>query len=386
MPSTAFPLIEVSGSPLQRGRDYGSAAKARVRLSAELYHEQLRGFALSREDISAIIHRVVPAITDYAPDLVTEMRGIAEGSGLAFEDIVLVNARTEIIQLGRRQSGSIAPDELDGCTGLAVLPETAQDGHLIHAQNWDWRPECAETSIVLRLRYEDGHEILTFTEAGGLARSGFNSAGLSITANYLESDRDYRRNGVPLPLIRRRYLESRHFAQGVRVVATTEKSASNNMLLATAEGFAIDFECAPDEAFPLYPEGGLIVHANHWRSPVALAKLKEMGLAGVADSVYRDWRVEQLLAPRRGAITVQDVKNALFDDFAAPFSVCRPAREGTQGSISATVAMIVMVPREGYMDVMPMPAERGEFTRYALKSAADAPARRELSLAGADAR
>jgi len=35
------------------------------------------------------------------------------------------------------------------------------------------------------------------TEAGGLARSGFNSAGVAITANYLESDRDYRQLGVP---------------------------------------------------------------------------------------------------------------------------------------------------------------------------------------------
>ena len=39
--------------------------------------------------------------------------------------------------------------------------------------------------------------ILTFAEAGGLARSGFNAAGIAITANYLESDRDYRTIGVP---------------------------------------------------------------------------------------------------------------------------------------------------------------------------------------------
>lgn len=380
-----FPLIEVSGSPLSRGRDYGSAAARRIKLSAALYHDQLRGFSLSQEDIAAIIHRVIPTMNDYAPDLITEMRGIAEGAGLSFEDIVLINARTEIIQIGKRQSGAGLADDLDGCTGIVALPGVTHDGHLIHAQNWDWRAECAETAIVLRVQGADGHEFLTFTEAGGLARSGFNSDGLSITANYLESDRDYLRNGVPLPMIRRRFLESRHFAQGVRAVATTAKSASNNMMLATTEGFAIDFECAPDEAFALYPDRGLLIHANHWRSPVALAKLRETGLAAVPDSVYRDWRVEQLLGSKRGSIAVEDVKNALFDDFGTPFSICRPARQGSGGSISATVAMIVMVPREGYMDVMPLPAQRTRFTRYALMGARQ-PARRLAGTAGSSAR
>jgi isopenicillin-N N-acyltransferase-like protein len=375
MPTQDFPLIDIAGSPLSRGRDYGSAAATRVKLSAALYHEQLRSFSLSREDITAIIHRVIPPMNDFAPDLLTEMRGIAEGSGLAFEDVVLINARTEIIQIGRRQSGADLPDEFDGCTGIVALPGATQEKRLIHAQNWDWRAECAETGIILRVRSGDGHELLTFTEAGGLARSGFNSDGLSITANYLESDRDYRRNGVPLPLIRRRYLECRHFAQGVRIVATTPKSASNNMMLATAEGFAINFECAPDEAFALYPEDGLIIHANHWRSPVALAKLKETGIVAVPDSIYRDWRAEQLIGAKRGAITVDDVKSALFDDFGTPFSICRPARQGSGGNISATVAMIVMVPAAGYMEVMPLPAERTSFTRYALAGTGE-PARR----------
>ena len=34
-----------------------------------------------------------------------------------------------------------------------------------------------------------------------------NAAGISITANYLESERDFRQTGVPLALIRRKVLE-----------------------------------------------------------------------------------------------------------------------------------------------------------------------------------
>lgn len=117
---------------------------------------------------------------------------------------------------------------------------------------------------MLRVRNDNGPDILTFVEAGGLARSGLNSAGVSITANYLESDRDFRQLGVPLSLIRRKVLEQEHFALAIKAVSTTPKSCSNNIMIGMAAGFGVDYECTTDEAFPIYPGADdLIVHANH---------------------------------------------------------------------------------------------------------------------------
>jgi isopenicillin-N N-acyltransferase like protein len=359
-----FPLIEIAGPPFERGRSYGVAAAVRIRASVRIYAGQMQRLSFTWDQVRDIVAGFVPSMEAFAPDLIEEMRGIAAGAGCSFEEVALVNARTEVMQIGeRRAAGSNA--EPDGCTGIVVLPEAARDGVLIHAQNWDWRPECVDTAIVLRIRRDDGPGILTFTEAGGLARSGFNSAGLAITANYLKSDRDHRQAGIPLPLIRRRVLEGAHLADGIRLVATTPKSCSSNMMLSTAAGFAIDFECAPDEAFALYPDGGLLAHANHWTCPSALAKLKDTGIAGVPDSYYRDYRVRQLLAARRGRIAADDVKAALFDDFGTPYAVCRPPHSGA-GNIDATVAMIVMQPALGQMEIAPMPARNRAFTRYAL--------------------
>ena len=104
---------------------------------------------------------------------------------------MLMNARTEMVAAARRQQA--AKHFPDGCTAALALPEASADGVLLHGQNWDWRAECAETGVVLRIRRDDGPDILTFTEAGGLARSGLNSAGIGLTANALECDRDYQR-------------------------------------------------------------------------------------------------------------------------------------------------------------------------------------------------
>ncbi|MEZ5832677.1 MAG: C45 family peptidase [Dongiaceae bacterium] len=359
-----FPLIEISGRPYERGLAYGHAAPDRIGRSVQLYGNQMRDLGFSWDDVRGIVNGFVPKMELYAPDLIEEMRGIAVGAGRAFEEIALVNCRTEVVEIGQRRAAD--REVKDGCTGVIVLPDASMDGTLTHAQNWDWKPECVDTAIVLRISRDDGPDILTFTEAGGLARSGLNSAGLAITANYLESDRDFQALGIPLPLIRRRYLECAHLADGIRIVATTPKSISNNMMLSTAEGFGIDFECAPDEAFALYPGDGLLVHANHWVSPVALAKLKETGIDSVPDSYYRDYRVRQHLKPKIGSIALDDVKAALFDDFAAPYSVCRPPHAGSSHSISATVAMIVMEPAAGRMEATPMPALNREPAVYAL--------------------
>lgn len=360
-----FPLVDVSGTPTERGNAYGEQARGRIRASVALYAAQLDRFGFGPGDVERFCGIFLPRLRQWAPDLVEEMEGIATGANIGFSAILLVNARTEILQLAKREKG-ISDDEPDGCTGAVILPEATKAGRLIHGQNWDWRAECAETSIVLRVRRGDGPDLLTFTEAGGLARSGFNSAGIGITANYLESDRDYREIGIPLPFIRRRALEARHFAHAIKVVATTPKSGSNNMILSTAEGFAVDLECAPDEAFPIYPDKEMIVHANHWHSPVALSKLRETGLNDVPDSLYRDYRVRRHLAARHGDIAIDDLKEALFDNFAAPLSVCRPAIRKEGGNLSATVAMIVFEPASGFMDIAPLPAENRDFTRYEL--------------------
>ncbi|CAB3905547.1 C45 family autoproteolytic acyltransferase/hydolase [Achromobacter piechaudii] len=362
-----FPFVSVSGTPEARGRSYGQQAAARVRKSAAMYGQTLVDLGYDAMARTELIAHFAREIEHFAPHYLEEMRGIAAGADVPFEDIVMVNARTEVVAKARAEKKKAAELEPgDGCTGALILPTRSANGNLIHGQNWDWRAECAETAIVLRVRNDNGPDILTFVEAGGLARSGLNSAGVSITANYLESDRDFRQLGVPLSLIRRKVLEQQHFALAIKAVATTAKSCSNNIMLGMAAGFGVDYECTTDEAFPIYPgSDDLIVHANHWVSEVALSKLRDTGRASTPESAYRDWRVRRLLN-EKPQLTRGDLKRALFDDFGAPYSVCRPPRPGSHDNLSATVAMVVMEPAAGLMEVAPLPALNRTFTRYSL--------------------
>lgn len=373
-----FPFVTVSGSAHARGLEYGTLAAERIRRSAELYGGTLQSIGLPEARRSGITTDFARKIGEFDASYLEEMEGIATGAGVPLADIVMINARTEIVALARAELGKPEPaadeDPDDGCTCALIMPERSASGRLIHAQNWDWRPECAETGIVLRVQRDDGPDYVTFVEAGGLARSGFNAAGIAITANYLECDRDFTQIGLPLSLIRRKVLEQEHFALAMKAVATTPKSCSNNIMVSTAAGFGIDFECAPDEAFPIYPDDGLLVHANHWVSPVALSKLRDTGRPWVPESFYRDWRVRRLLEERGRSLTPADMKHALFDDFLSPYSVCRPPRKSDSNSISSTVAMVICDAGAGVMEIAPMPALNRTFRSYPLDDAAALPA------------
>lgn len=365
-----FPLIQVEGSPYQRGCSFGSQARSRVHQSIAHYREQAARWGLSNDAIASIIKGYTAVVERFDPCYLDEMKGIADGAGATFEDIFLLNARTEVLKLALKPSERrtlLDSESADGCTAVTVLPEATRDRQLIHAQNWDWKVECSATAVVLRIVRDDGPDILTFTEAGMLARSGFNSAGIAITGNNLESSLDYRGVGVPLPMIRRKALEASHLAVSMHTVYSTPKTGSSNMAVSHSEGVAINFECAPAETFQIEPRDGLLVHANHWESPVALGKLQDTGVAHSPCTLYRAQRVRSLLEKEAGKITADSVKRALLDDYQSPWSVCRPPRRDIdRDTMSATVATVVMSPGSGTMEIANLPAMNKDFTTYRL--------------------
>jgi isopenicillin-N N-acyltransferase-like protein len=364
-------FVEVAGPPQERGLQYGRAAGERIATGVKHYREQLARSSFGTAELEEACGRLLPIIESFDANHLLEIRAIAKGAEQALADIVLLNARTELLQLANLRRGAPDGDEdddLDGCTGVVVLPEATRAGRLIQAQNWDWKADCAATAVVLKIHGESGMpDLLTFTEAGALARSGLNAAGISITANYLECDRDYRHTGVPLALIRRKVLQQKDWARALQAVYCTPKSASNNIMLSHAQGMTIDFECAPDETFQVHAQDGLLVHANHWLSPVALTKLRETGVKSTPDSLYRDMRVRGLLQPLLGRIETRHVKGALFDRFGGDWAVCRPPRTGQSSNLSASVAMVVMEPEAGVLEVAMLPALNREFQRFTLE-------------------
>ena len=360
--TAAFPFIEVSGTPRNAGLQYGRKAAGRIHRSIEIYRGVFAAKGVDWDEARTAAVRYATRIEQAYPRMAEEMRAIAQGAEAPFEDIVTINARSELLHgsFGKPREDS---DDIDGCTGAVVLPSTTREGHMIHAQNWDWRDECVESSIVLKIVPDVGPSMLVFGEAGVMASVGLNNAGLAITSNHLESDRDGKREGIPNPVVRRQVLAQRDLGSAIETVLEAERSTSINFLISHREGEAIDLEATPEQVYWLTPEDDLLVHANHFVSTTARVAVRDVGLLTNADSLYRDSRVRRYLSRDRGRVTLSTIQAAFQDRFGAPRAVCRSP---IPGKTAATIATIIMDTTAQIMWVAPRPYGIHKFTEYRL--------------------
>jgi len=360
----SFPFVEVQGDPYERGVSYGRAADNRIARTIEIYRAAFRDAGVSFARALEIAEDFGRVIKEFSGEHHAELEGIACGAGIAFNEVLAINARTEILYWSKPATGPQPQKIADECSGVFVLPTRSESGQVIHAQNWDWVAECLECCIVLKADLGNV-SILTFTEAGLLARSGLNSAGIALTANGLQTGCEYGRLGVPTPCIRRRILESQTLSAAVEAAVQSRRAFSSNLMLTHRDGSGIDLETTPDRVYWLFAEDGLLTHTNHFKCAVARVQHNDEIVNIGPDTILRDHRLESLLAAKP-TISEHDVIAALSDNHDQPRSICRPRTERRRNYWSATVAMILLRPHSGEMLVRPMPALNDKFATYQL--------------------
>jgi isopenicillin-N N-acyltransferase-like protein len=337
----SYPHIRVAGNAGERGRAYGEAAHARVQRSLAGYERAFAAHAgLSWPRAREMAERYVPAIERHAQGALAEMEGIAAGAGVDPEDILALNARTEVIAAAWAREATTAR-ATDGCTALAVLPGRSRDGHTLLAQNWDWMVHVVDTVVVLEAERDDGPAFVTAVEAGLLAKTGLNAAGLGLATNFLLTADDDGRTGVPYHVTLRALLDARSVPEALERLGSMERSSSANYLLADASGRAVDVEAAPGDGARLYriePEDGLLAHTNHFCTEATRAL--DAGAEVVPSSPLRLQRVRDLVGAPAGSA---EIRAALADHENFPAAVCcHPDPDLDEAERDITALSIVM--------------------------------------------
>ncbi|MEV5776667.1 C45 family peptidase [Streptomyces antimycoticus] len=335
MTAATLPIVEISGPPAERGRQYGEAARGRIG-AALAYYEQAFGESsgLTWDQVTARAERWLEPVRVYAPELVEEMNGIADGAGVGLLDVLALNARGEIIYdqtFARMRARADAPADVtddrevtDGCTSFAVLGEASGDGHVYCGQNWDWRAGVADTVMMLRIVQPPHPTVIMQVEAGQIGRQGANSAGVALNANGLGGRFDDA-IGLPQTVIRRRVLDSESISGAVDVLCRTRGHIASNALLTCREGFALDLETTPGAHGWMYPTEGLLVHGNHYQTTVPV-QLAARYRPESSDSLIRVPRAEAGLRRLREATAPDEsrklIHQAMSDHLGHPEGLC----------------------------------------------------------------
>ena len=330
-----FPIIDIEGDATACGVQYGEQAADRVASTVDFYLGAFGQQAkLTLAQVRERARLFFAEIRALDPAIASEIDGLAQGARQRLDDIVAVNCRTELL-FGSR-GGDRPTTE---CTTIVALPEATRQKGVIVGKNWDWRSPAIDTVVILRVRQIDKPALTLIVEAGMVGRDGFNEHGIAVCGNMLTSGEDKGKVGVPIPILRRRILNSRHFYEAIDTLTRSARGASGNYLLAHADGVAINFETTPDNVYPVYPKSGLLTHSNHFQS--LAAETNGVAKSYNGDSLYRDFRARQLLEPKIGDITIEDVKSVLRDKFGSPRAICRSPHDYPGQGSTMTIASLV---------------------------------------------
>ncbi|HLH00053.1 MAG TPA: C45 family peptidase [Bryobacteraceae bacterium] len=324
-------VLDLGSDARQRGTIHGREMRSEIRANYATYMERFETGGAKQSIVLNQSEAWAAFIARDNPEYAEEMAGIAAGANLSLTEIAMLNARYELAYcvFGSEAQSLNQPSDLeqDGCTSFGVMPEITASGHTLIGQNWDWLAKLQGRVFLMRVQRSSGPgvgkpDFIGFTEAGiAGCKIGVNEAGIGLCVNGLVTLRDganaFRK---PFHVRCREILDAWTFDKALLPVVQTDRTCSTNFLIAHADGEIINIEATPDYCSYLYPEEGLVTHANHLIKETRIASQFER-LA--PHSLYRANRFARLLRRNIGRIDLNTIHSALSDHFSTPASICR---------------------------------------------------------------
>lgn len=326
----SFRVIDISGvTPFERGEQHGKGARQLIERGIRSYQESFeKDQHVSWDKVRAKAMRYVDFLAKDYGDLLDEIRGIGNGAGVDFEDMMVLNTRYELLKF-----------PIQECTTYAVMPEASADRHVYLGMNWDNVRWMENSSVLLRVDEQNGMKYFCMTEAGQLIRHGFNNFGIGLVTNNLLSTGDRDEVGVPTNFMRRRILTSKTLEEAVESVNRAARAVSCNLMIGSACGEAADLEVNPAVPIERKPREGILTHANHFTVHREICRGKGAN--------FRDVRLYSLLERRKGEITPEYIMECLRDHYRADPSsheaICKhEPQNGESGGIDPAKASVTI--------------------------------------------
>ena len=254
------PLVRVSGTHREMGQQIGEASKKQVLHSINNGHALLADayeqLELTWEGAQIQTRKYIPFAQERYPQYVEEMIGIAEGAGVAFDDLAVINAMEAVT------SDAL---HLTRCTSMAVNDERTADGHVLLAHNEDWVPEDEDDVFIIHATPKSEPPFLAMTYGGLLPNIGINAYGIAQLCDSVYPNDS--RIGTPRVVVSRAVLASKTPDDAIRNMLAAQRAAGYNHLLAHESGELYSVEVSARKFAILYGEDGYIVHTNHYTAP-----------------------------------------------------------------------------------------------------------------------
>lgn len=266
-------------------------------------------------------------IETHAPFLWEEIEGMARGSALSLDELLLLQARAEVLRALRTRPVAPTPE----CTTFAVGGRRTATGGVLFGQNVDLAPFVEELGVIVRQYPKGAPACLMYTSAGLVGHNGLNEAGVGICANFVNDPSGWG-EGLPRYLLSRLALREDNAEAALAAALRPPRAASRNLLLADRSGTFIDAECLRTTVGVIRGADDMLVHANHLEA-AELCALETPS----ENSLCRRRRLQALIEGAPAPLTVAQIRTFYRDHADHPHSLCAHPFEGRNVKTVASV-------------------------------------------------
>ena len=318
--------LDISGSPFEMGQQHGVAyaddirklAEERIHLSSD---KNWTGHQLLRQQVLALGEACLPYHQDYAPDLMDELHGMSNVTGVSLTDLVILNGFTDFIDTIYNYEATGVPvaahPAVDNCTAFIVSPNATAKGQGFYGQTWDMHATATPFVILLHGKPANGLRFLTLTIIGCVGMIGVNEAGIAIGINNLLAGDG--QIGVTWPFVIRKALAQDNLDDALACITNTKLAGGHNYMLADAFGRGYNVEAMSTRYHIEEVTNGSVVHTNHCLYNCNIEVERERLPQSKESSTARLSRGQELL--NRGQITLNDLF-ALTRDHGTGKGIC----------------------------------------------------------------
>ncbi|KAL7611190.1 hypothetical protein Lser_V15G09954 [Lactuca serriola] len=199
----------------------------RSRLSTDsIFNHQLLPFSQTPQ-AQCLLHSLSHNNSTKFPDYWNEMRGIANGSGVPFLHIMILNFRKEILPFIPKSEKIEDEETIDDCSDILVVSDTMA----VAAHNEDANVALVGHTYLIKATLSNGLSYTAYTYAGELPSCafGFNNHGLAFTLNSVPpTDSEIVAGGIGRNFISRDLLEATSIDDAISRIRSSQVSIGHS--------------------------------------------------------------------------------------------------------------------------------------------------------------
>jgi len=331
----SFPLLKVKGSYYDIGYAIGNNFGEEIN---KVFHRRNKWFTelkyFASNDDDNLFEKLMINTKKYYPHLLEELKGIARGANIKFEDLFILNIHAEL-----NTKRKLAKEPIPGCSTIYLINKNEK----ILFHNEDNKDMYKDIMFMVKATPPSDVTFIVLVYPGSFIGNGpgINSYGIAQTTNYIAGMK--LKTGIPRYVLNRAVLEAKTLDEAVKIVTNPKNAfAYHHNLASFREKKILSVEVTP-YSHQIFEPASIYYHTNHLildETKTLPQNTNYVNSSSMTRYNVITKKIDELPEPDK--VMEKDVIEILSSHKGAPYSPCRHPENDVTGRTLATAQIDII--------------------------------------------